>query len=96
MKVRIRFAKSSKVRRRPDGNRRVALMVVGSLLTPAALAAWLLGAWRIAAGLNWAGKFAIPSGVFSYWQVWLAMGVLLQVCSRILNRYGKDDDRAAS
>jgi hypothetical protein len=95
MKVRIRFAKSSKVRRRPGAHRRVAL-ITGSLLTPAALAAWLIGAWRIAAGLHWAGQFAIPSGVFSYWQVWMAMAVLLQVCSRILNRYGKGDDRAAS
>jgi len=95
MKVRIRFAKSSKVRGKRVRNRRIAL-ILGSLLTPTAFAAWLLGLWRVAADLHLAGQFAIPTGVFSYWQVWIAVAVVLQVCSRVLNRYGKRGDVAAS
>jgi len=91
MKVRIRFGKNSKVGRKRGKNRRLAL-VAGALLTPAALVAWVLGLWRIAADLNWTNQFAIPSGPLSHWQVWFGVGALLQWCSRILNRYGKRED----
>ena|ERR1041385_538902 len=91
MKVRIRFGKSVKVRKNRLRNHRLALLA-GALLMPAALAAWVLGFWRIAADLNWTSQFAIQSGPFSYWQVWLGLGALLQWCSRMLNRYGKRED----
>jgi hypothetical protein len=94
MKVRIRFGKSTRLGSR-GRNQRLALLA-GSLLTPAAVMAWVLAFWRIAADLNWANGFAIPSGVFSHWQVWFAAGVVLQLCSRVLYRYGKGGDRAAS
>ena len=71
-------------------------MVVAALLTPAAAITAALGLWRIAADLSWANAFAIPSGVFSHWQVWLGAAAVLQFCSRILNRYGKGADRPAS
>jgi hypothetical protein len=70
--------------------------VVAALLTPAAVIAAALGLWRIAADLNWANNFAIPSGIFSHWQVWLGAAAALQFCSRILNRYGKSAGRATS
>jgi len=88
MKVRIRFGKSVKVRRNSGNSRRLALLA-GALLTPAALAAWILALWRIAADLSLTGQLAIVSGPFSYWQVWVGLGVLLQWCSRMLHRYGK-------
>src|SRR5262245_28488930 len=91
MKVRIRFGKSVKVARNRTRNRRLALLA-GALMTPAALVAWILGFWRIAADLNWTSQFAIPSGFFSYWQVWIGVAVALQWCSRVLNRYGKRED----
>ena len=94
MRVRIRFARRSRAARR-GRERRIAL-VVAALLTPAAALAAALGLWRIAADLNWANAFAIPSGVFSHWQVWLGAAAALQFCSRILNRYGKGADRPAS
>jgi hypothetical protein len=87
MRVRIRFGRGTRIARKPRKNRRVAL-AVGSLLTPAAVGASILGLWRIAADLKWAGDFAIPSGFFSHWQVWLAAAALLQLCSRVLSRYG--------
>jgi hypothetical protein len=65
-------------------------------LTPAAVMAAVLAMWRIAADMNWTSRFAISTGFFSHWQVWLAAAVLLQLCSRILNHYGKGGDPAVS
>ena len=94
MLVRIRFGKKSPADTKRAKNRRVA-QAIAALLKPAALMATVLGCWRLAADLNWAGGFAIPSGLFSHWQVWLGGAALLQLCSYALNRYGKGD-RAAS
>jgi len=66
------------------------------LLTPAALMAAALALWGIGAGMNVAGSFAISTGFFSHWQVWLATAIGLQVCSRMLNRYGKGRDTKTS
>lgn len=94
MVVRIRFGKGPRVERKPRKNRRLAL-AFASLLTPAALMACSLGLWRIAADLNWTGAFAIGSGLFSHWQVWIVSGIVLQIFSRILNHYGRGDGTAA-
>ena len=88
MVVRIRFSKGRTVSGKRGQNQRTAL-AAAALLTPAALMASALGLWRIAADLQWAGSFAIPSGVFSHWQLWLGVAALLQLCSWILSRYGK-------
>jgi len=96
MVVRIRFGKGRRLAQRPaKPNRRLAL-AAAALLTPAALMASVLAAWRIAADLNFASSFAIPSGLFSHWQVWLGAAVALQLCSRVLNRYGHGGDEATS
>jgi hypothetical protein len=68
---------------------------IAALLPPLAFTAGVLGAWRIAADLNIAGSFAIPTGLFSHWQVWLGTAVFLAVCARVLNHYGRNEDRAA-
>jgi len=91
MRVRIRFGKGLRVGRARRKNKRMAL-AVSALLTPGAFLASVLALWRIAADLSWTGKFAITSGVFSHWQVWMVVAVLLQVCSRMLARYGKRED----
>ncbi len=95
MVVRIRFGKGPKVGKKRRTNKRLAL-AVAALLPPAAFLAFALGAWRIAADLNWTNSFAIPSGIFSHWQVWLGGAIALQLCARALNRYGKGSDPAAS
>jgi hypothetical protein len=95
MVVRIRFGNGPKISRKRGKNQRMAL-AVAALLTPAALTACVLALWRIAADLNWAASFAIPSGIFSHWQVWLGAAVGLQLCARVLNRYGKGGDQPAS
>jgi hypothetical protein len=71
-------------------------LAIAALLTPATVLASVLAFWRIAAGMNWTNSFAIPSGPFSHWQVWLGAAIVLQLCSRILNRYGRGRDTATS
>ncbi len=95
MVLRIRFGARPKVGKKARRNRRLAL-AIASLLTPAAALTFVLALWRIAADLNWAGSFAITTGFFSHWQVWLAAAALLQFCAHILNRYAKTGQTAAS
>ncbi len=95
MVVRIRFGKGPKPGKTRRKNQRVAL-AAAVLLTPAALMALALGAWRVAADMKWAGAFAISSGFFSHWQVWIAAAVLLQASSHLLNRYGKSESDAGA
>lgn len=95
MVLRIRFGKVSRVGQRRGKNRRMAA-VVAALLTPIGLIAFVLAIWRVAADLNWANSFAIPSGLFSHWQVWLGASALLQVASYLLDRYGSGGDAATS
>ena len=95
MRVRIRFVRHSRTAARRRRNQRIAL-AVAALLTPGAAVAAALALWRIGADLDWANSFAIPSGIFSHWQVWLGAAAALQFCARLLNRYGKAADGAAS
>lgn len=95
MVVRIRFKRGPQVVRGRRKNQRIAL-AVASLLTPFAVMASVLAVWRVAADLNWASSFAISSGVFSHWQFWLAVAILIQICARLLNRYGKRGGAAIS
>lgn len=94
MLVRIRFGKRPPAGSKRAKNQRIA-QAIAVLLKPAALMAAVLGCWRIAADFNWTGGFAIASGPFSHWQVWLGGAAVLQLCSYALNRYGRGD-RAAS
>jgi hypothetical protein len=95
MVVRIRFGKGLKLGRKRQKDKRLALLLA-VVLPPSALAAATLALWRIAADLNLTNSFAISSGVFSHWQVWLGAAVVLQMCGRALNRYGKSGDPARS
>lgn len=95
MLVRIRFGRGNQVYRRKGKNRSLAL-AFGALLTPAAVMASVLGLWRLASDMKWAGEFGISSGLFSHWQVWLGCAVALQGGAWLLNRYGHNHDRAQS
>ena len=83
MVVRIRFGKGLKVGTKRRKNKRIAL-AVAALLPPAAFLAGVLGAWRIAADLNWTNSFAIPSGIFSHWQVWMALAAGLKATGSLV------------
>ena len=68
--------------------------VVGFLMTPFYLTGYVLAFWRLGADLNWLGEFFISQGLFSRWQVWLAIGVAMQLASHQLDRVGPDDQVA--
>jgi hypothetical protein len=95
MIVRIRFGRGTRLGKKPRRNRRFAAGVAG-LLTPAAVLTAALGLWGIAADMSWSGSFAISTGFFSHWQVWLGAALVLQVCAHLLNRYAKSGETAAS
>jgi hypothetical protein len=87
MMVRIKLRQGPPIQRRAGKNRQVA-SAIGTLLIPVALMAYILGAWRLASDLGMAGEFAI-SGLFSHWQVWIAVAAALHIASSSLNRYGR-------
>jgi hypothetical protein len=68
---------------------REAARAVASMLSPAASIALVLGFWRLSADLGWTGKFAISNGLFSHWQIWLAMAIVLEVLSSTILRAGQ-------
>jgi hypothetical protein len=59
---------------------------MGQLMTPVAVAGYLLAAWRLGADLNWLGDFFISKGLLSRWQVWLALGVVTQLAANQMKR----------
>jgi len=87
MMVRIKLEKGPPIQRKTGKNRQVA-SAIGTLLMPAVLMAYVLGIWRLASDLGMAGEFAI-SGIFSHWQVWIAVAAALHIGSASLNRYGR-------
>ena len=85
--VRIKLSQGPPIQRKTGKNRQVA-SAIGTLLMPAVLMAYVLGIWRLASDLGMAGEFAI-SGIFSHWQVWIALAALMHIASASLNRYGR-------
>ncbi|MBI4909177.1 MAG: hypothetical protein HY820_36495 [Acidobacteria bacterium] len=87
MRLRIRLSEGPRIKRTTGKNRHLA-DAASALLTPAAVLAAVLAIWRICAGLNIAGEFAIRDGPFSHWWTWLAVALLLQGSALMLARYG--------
>ena len=87
MMVRIKLRHGPPIQRKVGKNRQVA-SAIGTLLMPAVLMAYVLGIWRLASDLGMAGEFTI-TGLFSHWQVWIAVAALLHIGSASLNRYGR-------
>lgn len=65
---------------------RPALSLLGLLLTPVAVVAGGLGAWRFGADAGWTNTFFIADGLLSHWQVWCAFAIGVQACSYALKR----------
>jgi hypothetical protein len=87
MFVRLMLKRGRPLLRKPGKNRHVALGLA-ALLTPAALMAYVLGFWRLAADIGVAGEFGI-TGVFSHWQIWILIAAVLHLSGYVLNRYGR-------
>lgn len=94
MVVRIRFVRPAFSSEKRERNRRMAL-AFAALLQPPAVAASAIALWSIAAGWQWVGNFAFPSGVLSHWQTWLAGAAGIWLCALALNRYGNSGGQTA-
>ena len=90
MIVKVRFPQGSPLQHRKGTNRALSA-AFGALLVPAALMAYSLGFWRLASDIGLAGQFGI-TGVFSHWQLWIGLGVILHAGSITLNRYSRGGD----
>jgi hypothetical protein len=95
MVVRVRLRSGRRVSRKTGKNRHVAL-AFAALLWPAIFIAYGLGFWRLASDLGLSGAFAITDGIFSHWQVWLALAAGLSAAAIALNRYGDNHRTRAS
>jgi len=60
------------------------------LLTPIALLACVLGAWRFTADLGWTSGFFIARGWLSRYQLWFAVAIAAQTSAFLLNRVMTD------
>jgi hypothetical protein len=88
MIVKFRLRPAHRVQRKRGKNKHLAL-AFAALLWPAVFTAYVLGFWGVGADLGLTGGFAFSQGVFSHWQVWLALAVCLNLASIVLNRYGQ-------
>jgi hypothetical protein len=86
MLVRIQLRKGRRVARRSGKNRNAAY-TFAALLKPVALIAYVLAIWRLASDMGMTAEFVF-TGLFSHWQVWMGIGVLVHTVSYVLARYG--------
>lgn len=93
MRVRIQLAQGPLFQRRDGKNRHMA-GAIAALLTPAAVVASVIAAWRIGSDIGLTGKFAITEGIFSHWQVWIAIAAILQFVASVLDRYARQREQA--
>jgi hypothetical protein len=63
-----------------------AWSLLGLLLTPVAVTAGALAAWRFGVDTGWTGRFFIASGFLCHWQVWCAFAISAEGCAYILKR----------
>ena len=68
---------------------REAATAVAAMLSPGAAIALVLGCWRLGADLGWTGQFAISNGLFSHWQVWFALAIILEALATTILRAGQ-------
>jgi hypothetical protein len=64
---------------------RQAWSLLGLLLTPVAVAAGALAAWRFGVDAGWTRAFFIAGGWLSHWQVWCAFAIAAEVCAYSLS-----------
>jgi len=68
-------------------------LATATFLQPITLLAFAAALWRIGVDVRVARPFAISSGLFSHWQVWLAVTGILQACVMELNRLARGGGR---
>jgi hypothetical protein len=92
MIVRIKLRAGPLISSQRNLDSKLAFAVAG-LLTPAAVLSIVVALWRLLADAKVAEQFVIEKGLLSHWQVWLALGILLQSLSVYLDRYGRRLER---
>src|ERR1700682_5563681 len=65
---------------------RDAAQAVSALLTPLAVIALVFGMWRFGTDIGWTEDFVISNGLFSHWQIWIALSIALQALASVLYR----------
>jgi len=65
---------------------RQARSLLGLLMTPIAVAAGAVAAWRLGVDAGWTSAFFIAGGFLSHWQVWCAFAISAEVCAWSLRR----------
>ncbi len=65
---------------------RQAWSLLGLLLTPVAVTAGALAAWRFGVDVGLTGAFFIAGGFLSHWQVWCAFAISAEGCAYILSQ----------
>jgi hypothetical protein len=59
-----------------------------ALLTPASVIGFVLGLWCIGGALGWTQVFPVSAGLFSHWQVWMALTAMVKGAATLLARIG--------
>ena len=86
MTIRLNYGGARKWRELDRGS---LILGLRRWLIPASAVALAVAIWRLAYDLDLATQFAIPMGVFSHWQIWLALAVLLLLLAEMLRRSGQ-------
>jgi|SRR5579871_1261805 len=63
-----------------------AASALAAFLTPAAVVVLGFGIWRLGTDLGWTGQFIFSNGLFSHWQVWLALAAVLKLLASYILR----------
>ena len=71
-------AKLERVWKRTVATSAQAADVLVALVTPIAVVVLVLGLWRLSADMGWTESFFISGGLFSHWQVWIALAIALK------------------
>ena len=88
MIVRLQFRYDEALQKTLVINRQISI-ALASILTPLSFMSLVLGFWRLGADLNLTGAFAISQGMFSHWQVWMALAIVMQAAAIVLGRHGR-------
>lgn len=65
---------------------RQACSLLGLLMTPVAVAAGAVAAWRFGVDAGWTRAFFIAHGALSNWQAWCAVAISAEASAYLLKR----------
>ena len=72
-----------------SGTARNFYALLGALLGPLALVAFVFAAWSLTSQMNWTSAFIFSEGPLADWLVWAGLALLLRFCASTLTRAGE-------